>query len=50
MVTHTTEIGEMMLNVGMVYSSNNILGTYSYANGDRYVGEWSNGKRIGKGN
>ena len=26
-----------------------LLGTYTYANGDRYDGEWTDGKRNGMG-
>lgn len=43
------ECGEMMLLKELVISLLNSLGTFTYANSDRYEGEWKNGKKDGHG-
>ena len=45
------ENGKMIKGLEMVnhFYSINSLGKYTYTNGDEYDGEWSDGKRNGRG-
>jgi len=53
MEKYTKENGKKMRKMDMViYTYKSILinlGSYFYLNGDKYVGEWKNDKKHGKG-
>jgi len=44
------EIGKIINRMGMVSWSEKSIGTYHFANGDKYTGEFVEGKIDGRGN
>lgn len=43
------EIGKIIKRLGMVFDCFDVVGTQDYNNGDKYIGEWKDNKKDGKG-